>query len=288
MVCSEGDIINVLKYCSEIQQDKFDEWEFIYEEKNLGDLKSVESWTFSTDTIDKFFDVPDLKYNYERYYSRKSTDELELESYEKEYLLKNQSALSFDTVKVPVKGMAQLDAMLDSIIDIDNDIDDVIDNVLSESSERGIFTNDTSMQIVETICAKCNIGLQFSICIIGVFNVISIFRLIIELSALSNVQLQLQINLIDILQEKLDEVQQLLECVTLNDNTQVLYKCRNFLHDENSDYQKFNCVLCFINASSSKLFAVKMSLLQLYCRKQQSGLQHILVSKKVTYFFSVY
>ncbi len=275
----------MLKYCSEITLDEFQNWSLVYEQNNLADLKNTECWNFDSSIIRKFFDVQDLSLNekYAHYYEREQEDaiDVDLEENEFRYLIKRQTNLN-DDVRMQQRGpLAKFTENLGKMVMDEGDEDeDVNDRELNEESQCGIFCRETALDVIETIMAKCNIGTEFRVCILGIYNVISVYRLIREFGEHCNGATKICITVVDVLKEKLDDLEILLSTYSIQ-NCQILYKCCNFLFDKNADYQNFNCVMCLLNASSSHLFAIKFILLQMYCRKEQSGLQLVLSSKKV-------
>ena len=261
----------------------------------MSDLKEVANWTFTVETINSFFDIitSELCGKYDAYYANENKDSrgiLLLDVDELIYLESIQFAPSIETVVVPLRGVGNVTSKYEKFFQIDDAemIDDnngaattVDENKLNAVTKRGIFFLHTVETIVTSLYAKCNLGIKFKICFIGLYNVVNISRLIQEFESSGVLgSVSFDITVIELLPQKCNDLGKLLTSAKLK-NTQVNFITKNFLEIHNSEFQQYNCVLCFLNQSCSRLFGLKFMLLQLYCSREQENLQLILSSKRV-------
>jgi hypothetical protein len=276
----------VLLYCSTVTIEDFNSWAAVYAECKLGDLKNVANWRFSPEVIDKFFGGILLNGNYDNcYYSRYYTDdELNITPIEHNYLCKNNFAVTKDLQNRPARGLETVIANISK--KHDNDDGNLGRFELSEISDidkTGIWFHTTVELLAEEIIAKCEIGATFRICIVGIHCVVSMCRLILHFEHISFAT-NFTFTIMDYSEEKINDLRNMIvQSCQPGMRTVVKYKSINFLFAHNHSFQKYNIVLCFLNQSITRIFALKFILLQCYCFPNNSGgLQKILCSQRVS------
>jgi hypothetical protein len=267
--------------------DDFNEWSKLYETERLTDLKRVSDWKFSSEAQQRFFDFSsiELGVNYEAFYVDKRNGELDLNEWEINILKKNDCNLSLEARKEATRGIDTVISRLELIFEEKDNYDDAMisngGDEVSDVAKRGIFFHQTVADISQAVLTKLSIGVSVKLCVIGVWNVVSLCRLINEFdeSGFSNSTL-FEFTIIECVEVKQNDVKFILENSNLK-NTKFKFLNDNFLLIPNENFQDYNCVLCFLHQSCTSIFALKYILLQLYTSKGQNGLQLVLASKKV-------
>jgi len=283
----------VLEHCSSISEEDFNEWTTIYKESKLSDLKKVSQWRFSSDIIAKFFDIPHLHNEYSCYYTEHADlsiecAELDLNEIEENYLCANETAVSLDLQIKPTKGLGSVISTYSAIFGPNDNSNDNADMILKKASERsktGIFLKSTVELLVEEVVSKAEVGVNFKVCIIGIHCVVSICRLILQFESVC-IATEFSFTVIEISERKNVALKDML--VHLSDSTKKIkinFITDNFLFIPNHSLQNENIIMCFLNASSTRTFALKFILLQCYCDlKNSRGLQKVLCSQRVSIY----
>jgi hypothetical protein len=264
----------------------------VYWESKLSDLKNVSHWRFSSEVVNKFFAIPYLQGEYiDRYYTENvgtwnEINELNINPIEGEYLWNNDSTVTRDLQNKPAKGLEAVIARYSiehtSIISQEQLSETFQMSDLSERSKTGIFFKSTVEKLVEEIIAKSEIVRAFKICIVGVHCVVSVSRLILEFENAS-LTTEFSFLIIEYSAKKIADLKAIFQDSELTMKTKIIYHHENFLFVPNHSLQKQNIVLCFLNQSSTRIFALKFILLQCYCNSKNSrGLQTILCSQRVS------
>ena len=242
--------------------------------------------------MEKFFDTSYLNGEYaDCYYTEnvdiidESNELLNVDAYERQYLCSNESTVTRDLQHKPAKGLESVIARFE--IKYASTEDETIktpessDNAEpSDNSQKGIFYNSTVTRLAEEIIAKSDIVSKFKICIIGIHCVVSISRFILEFEKIA-LSTHFKFLIVEYSQKKNDDLKALLAHYGPLSNIKVKFMTDNFLFVPNNSFQKFNLILCFLNQSSTRIFALKFILLRCYCSPQRTGLQNVLCSQRV-------
>ena len=283
----------VLEHCSLISEADFALWAEVYRKNKLSDLKKIEHWRFAPEVVDKFFNIS-LSGNYKNCYYTENVDiwdehdDVDVNKFEKQYLCANEAFVTTDSLLKPAKGLESVISKLQAQFDtVPIEAQTFRNGKLSELMQKGIFLRSTVAQLADEIIAKSDILSSFKICIIGIHCVVSVGRMILEFENIS-LSTKFSFLIIDYSNKKIEDLKALLAQSNPEIKTKVKYVVENFLIVDNHSFQTQNLVLCFLNASITRIFALKFILLQCYCSTNSTGLQKVLCSQRVSYQQIVY